>query len=360
MTHNIIITVPKLTAAGGVSAFWNALLPQFSQFRDFNVTTLEVGGHGKNFLGPLLDQLKFNKSVGPNTDLVVLNPSLGARSFFRDGLFARRLVKKNKDFIVFFHGWDLAFEKKISDKYIRFFQSSFGRAERILVLSPAFKDKLVEWGFKGDIIVETTTVDKDLLSDFSPENKWKATEKPEPLSILFLSRLLKEKGIYEVIDAFKKLQFKFSELRLIIAGDGEEFQAVARAIKSVPNIEMMGHVDGKLKVDLLGKSHIYCLPSYSEGLPTSVLEAMAFALPVVTTAVGGLQYFFEDQKMGYFVDLEKEGDLEQKLASLILDTQLRTKIGNYNHGYAEEKLLSNVVAKRLYHYFLHTINHPDS
>lgn len=355
MTRKITITVPKLSAAGGVSAFWNALLPQFSEYEDIEIRTLEVGGHGKNILGPITDQMKFKRAIDSTTDLVVLNPSLGARSFFRDGLFARRLVKKKRDFVVFFHGWDLTFEEKVSTKYLKFFQSSFGKAKRIFVLSEEFKSRIVAWGFEGEIIVETTTVDSILLKDFSMEEKLSASMKTANITILFLSRLIREKGIFEVIDAFKKLQMRFSNLRLIIAGDGSASNDVAAYIKTLSGIEMKGHVEGEHKVSLFKESHIYCMPSYSEGLPTSVLEAMAFALPVVTTPVGGLKNFFEDKKMGYFVDLEKQEDLEQKLAILIADAKLRGQIGKYNHAFASEKLLSSVVAKRLHHYFLQSM-----
>lgn len=355
MTRKIIITVPNLSAAGGVSAFWNALLPEFAKYEDTQIRTLEVGGHGKNILGPVTDQLNFRKTVDSTADLVVLNPSLGARSFFRDGLFARRLVKKNVDFVVFFHGWDLAFEEKVSKKYLKFFQSSFGKAKGIFVLSQEFKSKLEDWGFEGEVFVETTTVDSTLLNDFSVEEKLTASRETANINILFLSRLLREKGIFEAIDAFQKLRGRFSHLRLIIAGDGKEFDRVATYTKSISGIEMKGHVEGGHKVDLFKACHIYCMPSYSEGLPTSVLEAMAFALPVVTTPVGGLKYFFEDRKMGYFVDLEKPEDLEQKLEKLIVDAERRAQIGKYNHDVACEKLLSTVVAKRLHHHFLQSM-----
>lgn len=358
MTRKIIITVPKLSTAGGVSAFWNALLPKLAQYEDIAINTLEVGGHGKNILGPVSDQMKFKKTIDSTTDLVVLNPSLGARSFFRDGLFARRLAKKNVDFVVFFHGWDLAFEEKVSKKYVKFFQNSFGKAKRIFVLSQEFKSSVEEWGFEGEVFVETTTVDSTLLNDFSIEEKLTASTETAHINILFLSRLLREKGIYEVIDAFKNLQTRFSNLRLIIAGDGVEFKTVSHYIRSLSGIEMKGHVEGECKVDLFKECHIYCMPSYSEGLPTSVLEAMAFALPVVTTPVGGLKYFFEDKKMGYFVDLEKREDLEQKLEKLIVDGKLRAQIGKYNHDVAAERLVSTVVAKRLHNHFLHCMSAP--
>lgn len=356
MKNKIVITVPKLSAPGGVSAFWNALLPEMNKWEDVLLDTLEIGGHGKNLLGPLQDQLNFRKVTKSELDLVVLNPSLGSRSFFRDGLFAKRLVKKNIKFVVFFHGWDAQFEKKVTKKYISFFQTSFGQATRIFVLSDDFKQKLKQWGYQGTVVVETTTVDKTLLADFSGEEKFRNMARPSEVKILFLSRLLREKGIYETIEAFKVLRHKFPKIELVIAGDGKEFDAVSVYIANDNGIQMVGHVQGVEKINLFKNCHIYCLPSYSEGLPTSVLEAMAFGLPVVTTPVGGLKDFFQDEKMGHLVDLNEKNGLEQKLALLIADIDQLIEIGKYNSTYAAENLISDVVAQRLYGHFMNSIS----
>lgn len=355
MTKNILITVPKLSSPGGVSSFWNALLPELVKNKDLKVKSLEIGGHGKNILGPLMDQWNFNKTTSSEVDLIVLNPSLGTRSFFRDGFFAKQLVKKEIKFIVFFHGWDLHFEMKVTRWYSKFFQSSFGKADKIFVLSNDFKNKLEQWGFKGNVYVETTTVDVKLLEHFSFDKKYSALKLQPKVRILFLSRLLREKGIFEVVNAFKNLRTKFPNLELIIAGDGKDFDNVSEYVENDSDIIMTGHVDGNEKIDLFKKCQIFCLPSYSEGLPTSVLEAMAFGLPIITTPVGGLKDFFQEGKMGYLVDLKKVDELEQKLTLLISDKHLIIEIGKYNHVYAKENLIAPVVARRLYDHFQNSI-----
>ena len=348
MRKKVVITVPKLTSHGGVSSYWNAILPELYKLEDIQIETLEVGGHGKNLLGPLIDQWNFKGKTSKAVDVFILNPSLGARSFFRDGIFAKQLVRKKINFFVFFHGWDLEFEQKVTKKYKKFFCSSFGKASKIFVLSNEFKIKLLEWGFQGEVIVETTAVDASLLNDFSIAQKLETTKKSDKIRILFLSRLLKEKGIFETIEAFMKLHLKFSKLELIIAGDGNEFDEVVTLVKNEKNIIVMGHVKGEEKINLFKTSQIYCLPSYSEGLPTSVLEAMAFGLPVITTPVGGLKAFFQDDKMGYFVPVKDAIGLFEKLELLLSENDTRNKMAYYNHNYAHKYLLSTIVSQRLY------------
>lgn len=348
MKSNVLIVLPKLTSPGGVSSFWNALLPEFFKFKDVNTKTFEIGGHGKNILGPLIDQWFFKKAISTEVDLVVLNPSLGLRSFYRDGLFAKRLKKRNIPFAVFFHGWNIEFEKKVTDKHIGFFKNSFGSARIIFVLSNDFKNKIIQWGYKGEIVIETTTVNKALLNNYDYWEKVNQDKQNRKIRILFLSRLLKEKGIYETIDAFIKLSERHTNLELTITGSGVEYEKIEKLVRKQTSIKMTGHLEGQEKSDIFKGSQIYCLPSYSEGLPTTVLEAMAFGLPVVTTAVGGLKNFFQNGKMGYLIEPGSSEQLLEKLELLLADRSQMANMGMYNFNYANENVLSTEVAKRLF------------
>lgn len=355
MKNNIIIVTPNLSTSGGVSSFWNALLPVMGSYDDLTIDTLQIGGHGKNFLGPVVDQWNFRKKISNQVDLAFLNPSLGSRSFFRDALFAKQLVKKEIPFVVFFHGWSLEFEKKVDDKYVGFFLKTFGKARKIFVLSQDFKNKIMEWGYQGDVVVETTNVDSSLITDFSIENKIADLQTTDKIKILFLARLLKEKGIFETVEAFRNLTKKYDNIELTIAGDGKDFAELEEVVKDDANIKVVGHVEGQGKIDLFKENDIYCLPSYSEGLPTSVLEAMAFGMPVITSKVGGLKDFFKNGKMGYFVEPKNVKQIEEKFESLLLNKDKIIEIGKHNYAYANEKLLNNVVAERMHGYIMSAI-----
>ncbi len=314
MRNNILIVTPKLSTSGGVSSFWNALLPKLNIYNDLNISTIEIGGHGKNVFGPFVDQWKIRKTISNKIDLVFLNPSLGSRSFFRDALFAKQLINNGIPFVVFFHGWSLDFEKKVDVKYIRFFLKTFGQAKKIFVLSQDFKSKILEWGYKGEVIVETTNVDASLISNFSIDVKISEIQSTEKIKILFLARLLREKGVFETVEAFRQLNIKHENIELIIAGDGKDLDELKKFVKNDKNIIVAGYVEGQNKINLFRDCHIYCFPTfYGEGLPTSILEAMAFGMPVITTNMGGLKEFFQDGKMGFFVEPKNVDDLELKL-----------------------------------------------
>jgi glycosyltransferase involved in cell wall biosynthesis len=347
---NILLIVGNLSTPGGVSVFWNSLLSAFQKIDIFSFNILQIGGHGKNIFGPIIDQWKLHKNIksNKNIQLAVVNPSLLNRSFFRDGLFAKQLANNNLPFVVFFHGWDLNFERTVTKKYINFFLTSFGKAEKIFVLSEDFKEKIIEWNYQGDVIVQTTTVDANLANNFSIEDKFsKVTTDNTTTKILFLSRIIKEKGIFELIDAFENLNKRINNLELIIAGDGEAFNQLKNIVKDKKHIKLTGHVEGERKITLLKECDIYILPSYTEGLPISVLEAMLFGLPVITTKVGGLKKFFKDEKMGYFIETKNSTDIENKIEFMLKNKDKLKEISKFNYQYAQNNLTNDVVADAL-------------
>jgi len=377
---NILLIVGNLSTPGGVSVFWNSMLNAFKKSDEFHFKTIEIGGHGKNILGPLYDQWKIHKELSSNnqTQLAIINPSLLNRSFFRDGLFAKQLSKKGLPFIVFFHGWDLEFEAKVTLKYSNFFLKSFGQAKKIFVLSEEFKEKIVEWGYKGEVVVITTTVDANLVKNFSQEERVQRYRNNTTIKILFLSRIVKEKGVFELIEAFEQINKKIKHIKLnflqnslesetlvpnkarlkpsvpsftrcllTIAGDGEAFEELKSRVEGKESIELKGYVEGEKKIAILSDADLYILPSYTEGLPISVLEAMLFGLPVITTKVGGLKRFFQESKMGYFIEPKSSKSIEDAILKILKNRTILEDTSHFNYQYTQKYLTNNVVAQNL-------------
>lgn len=345
--HIVIVSTPNFKKIGGVRYFWESLLPKLRNYDDIDFRVFQKGNFNNKLFGFLYDQWNILRYL-KNVDLFFLNFSLGNRSFFREALFAKKLIKRNIDFVVFIHGWKKEFEKEVETKYRNFFLNTIGKAKKIFVLSNDFKQKILNWGYKGEVIVETTNVDSSLIRNISIENKINDISKNEKIRILFLARIVKEKGIFELIKAFKCLNEEFNNIELIIAGDGRDFESLKAEVNGIQNIKLMGYVNEKEKINVYKKTTIYCLPSYSEGLPITVLEAMLFGLPIITTEVGGLKDFFNDPKMGYFVNMRDSEDLKNKLKILLLDKRKTIKIGRYNHKYAKNNFTNDIVSGRLY------------
>lgn len=119
--------------------------------------------------------------------------------------------------------------------------------------------------------------------------------------ITYTGRLIKEKGVLKLIDAMKVVGKNFPEAKLCIAGDGELCELLKSNKKE--NIYLLGKLDFEDVVQLLNITTVYCLPTdYPEGLPTSVLEAIACNNYIITTTSGGAKEIIKNEKSGTILE----------------------------------------------------------
>lgn len=129
----------------------------------------------------------------------------------------------------------------------------------------------------------------------------------EKKNIIFVGMLIKRKGVHDLIEALSKLDN--DNYNIIIAGSGEEqkkLENLAQKYK-IKNIEFLGWVSPEKRTELLLSSQYMILPSYNEGLPMSILEAMSCGVPVISTYVGDIPSVIKDGSNGF---LYKAGDIK--------------------------------------------------
>ena len=152
-----------------------------------------------------------------------------------------------------------------------------------------------------------------------------------PVRILFASRLLREKGIYELLTAFRALRERGLDAQLIVAGDrypGNPSSLDAdevEALTQTPDIEYRGHVEDMPA--LIGASDMVVLPSYREGTPRVLIEAAAMARPIVATDIAGCAGLVQDGVNGLTVPVRDVGALADAMARLAGDGDLRSAMG---------------------------------
>lgn len=348
--RNILLTIPSFQDKGGVVSLFDAVLPHITD----NIIPLEIGGTKgiNNFFHPMTDQLYFHKTLIKSQHFLVhINPSLNLKSFLRDGAFAWQAKKRNIPLLVFWHGWDKPFSQVVEKHLLWFFRQTFGRADCFIVLASEFKHKLRAWGVTAPVHLGTTAVEEQLIQGFNLEKKIEAIRTCNTLKILFLARLERAKGVFETVQAVRLLLDKNFPVSLTIAGDGHIRQELEQYCQSLDLTEQqvcfIGDVRGEEKISTFAEHHIYCLPSYGEGLPNSVLEAMAFAMPVTTRPVGGLADMFEDGVMGGLAQGKTSEEIASVLERLITDREKLVAIARYNAAYAKEYFMASVVAAEL-------------
>ena len=149
--------------------------------------------------------------------------------------------------------------------------------------------------------------------------------------VLLVGRMLKEKGVYEFIEAAKKLkkliQIGVSSCRCSNYDNPSSISSSElNQIKDLGIIDWKGHVSDISSY--IKKSSIMCLPSYREGMPKVLLEAAAAGCAIVTTDVPGCREAIEDKKTGILVPLYDQKKLNEAILFFINDPELRNKFGN--------------------------------
>lgn len=339
--EKILINTPDLVSKGGVATLYNTLKPLFKKDADYFYT----GTRGiritffSNLHRILTDYIHFVvRIMGGEYSTIIINPSLADKALFRDGIFILLSLLFNLKVIVFFHGWKEKTEQQIDTRWNRLFCLVFFRSATFIVLAEKYKRKIEQWGYKGRIIVGKTCVANDFFTRFRRIEKQENEKKSSNFTILFLSRIEIEKGIFEAVHIYEKLKMRNEKARMIIAGNGNALAEVKKFVqtKKLRGIEFKGFVEGEQKLNLFAKADCYLFTSYSEGMPLSVLEAMTAGLPVVTTPVGGIVDFFEQEQMGYMIPLTKKNRMVDRLEKIMHKQTLTTRIGKYNKRYAQQ------------------------
>lgn len=168
-----------------------------------------------------------------------------------------------------------------------------------------------------------------------------------PVVVVLTARMLWDKGIGEYVQAARIIKNDNSDIRFLLVGapDLDNPASISEAqLQSWHQegvVEWLGHQKNIFK--LLSQGHIVCLPSYREGLPKSLLEALAAGKPVVTTNVPGCREVVTDNDNGILVEARQVEPLVKALSVLIEDESLRAKMGSRGRERSEKEFSSEIV-----------------
>lgn len=270
--------------------------------------------------------------------LIHINTSLGWKSIIRDSSFL--IIAKLFKFptLLFIHGW----KTKIGNKFVTnrkaiislIFTKIFHLPNSIIVLSKTFKKHLACLGIDSKkIFVVPNMVNCHQFSIQAPEiEKYKKSK--DNYTILFMSRFVKEKGVYELIKSIPLIIEKgYSNIELILAGDGNEkknMKELCKKLKITNSVSFLGYVRGQEKIIALKKANLFILPSYSEGLPIVLLEAMAAGLPIITTKAGGITEIIKNEINGILLNNVNENNIANAIIAFIKNPKFAAEIKKAN------------------------------
>ena len=338
----ILINTPYLHLLGGVANHYLGLRDYWHEDVKYNTIGKRNSKQGFGKLWIIYDIIKFIFQIlafKPN--VILLNPSLGKSAVYRDFLFLKIAKLFGRKTVMFFHGFNKDNIKNIGIEYLK---NNLNKSDGVIVLAKEFEEIIRSWGVVIPIHLTSTKVDDKLLKSFDINQR-----NSEVSSILFLSRITKEKGIYTVLDAYEVLLQKYPYLTLKVVGDGDELPNVRKYAenKALKGVRFTGALTGMDLIKKFKDGDLYFFPTFhAEGMPTSVLEAMAFGLPVITRPVGGLVDFFTND-MGRMIDSFEAKDFIPAIEDYLQNPDLCKSTSLFNHQYAKENFLASEVASKL-------------
>ena len=172
-------------------------------------------------------------------------------------------------------------------------------------------------------------------------------EIPGPIVVTLVSRILRDKGVLEFIEAASHLRMSAPDVVFQIVGEPDPgnpsaiHQSEIDSWKSLSNVKFLGRRNDIASV--LRDSHVVCLPSYREGLPKALLEALSCGRPIITTDVPGCREVCNDGVNGLLVPARDSIALSQAIEKLVLDAEMRQAMGRAGRLRAETEFSNEIV-----------------
>lgn len=245
-------------------------------------------------------------------------------SFRRSAIFVDIAKMFNRKVVLHIHGGGFkdyyAHNKKFVHKVL-------DKCDTIIALTETWKEFFVnELKYNNTIIVPNIVEEPKII--------YKQV-KDERLHILYLGLITKQKGIYDLVETINEHKEEYNNKIVLHIGGNGETETIKQMITqyALENIiKFEGWVSGDKKKELFNTADIFILPSYTEGLPISILEAMSYNLPIISTPVGGIPEVVEDGMNGILFAPGDKVAMYNAIAKLTKDSVLRKNIGKESYN----------------------------
>ena len=323
----VIVLGPDRAAVSGVSTHVNLLL-ESRLVQDYDMSHFQVGSEGRTE-GAIARWLRLLASpfalalaiLARHASIVHVNTSLNARAYWRDLVYLA-VAKLTFTRVVYqVHGGALPQEFFARSRVLTaFLRATLQVPDLVVVLAQKELEAYRHFVPAQDVVALPNGID---CRPFDPVATVRSFP-DQPLKLLYVGRIAREKGLYELLQGIRVANELGVDSRLIIAGRGEEqprLRRYAHAIGIGSQVCFAGPVFGADKVKLFSGCDLFMLPSYAEGLPYALLESMAAGVPVVATPVGAIPDVMVDGTHGVLVPPRDGKAIAQALALLGADRE---------------------------------------
>lgn len=247
-------------------------------------------------------------------------------SYSRKSIVVRILKIFNVKVILHLHGGGFKdfYNNECNDKKKRHIRDTFEMVDKVIVLSSQW----LVWA--GNVFPR---IDHFIVLNNSVSSPIKIQD--SVLSrvigkIIFFGRINDLKGVSDLLKAFVIVKKSCPLARLHFAGIGDLgfYKSMAKDLGISDSVILLGWISGSEKFYELATSDVYCLPSYIEGFPMSIVEAMSLGIPVVSTAVGGIPDAIDSGNDGILIEPGDVDSLARVLITLVIDRSLNDALSS--------------------------------
>ena len=262
-------------------------------------------------------------------DIVHMHSSFGT-SFYRSLPFIYMSSWAKKPMIDHIHGSE--FDKlytNASERKKKLVRKAWGKCNRFIVLSESWKERFSEVIPNEKMtVIENYSIVKDGINRRQCHNQ-----------VLFLGAINQMKGCYDMVDVIKRVAEVVPDIKMVVAGAGEIEQVKSKAIAEgvAEHFAFPGWVRGEQKEKLLKESDVFFLPSYTEGMPMSVLDAMGYGLPIVASNVGGIPRIVHEGENGFMREPGDTAGFAEAIIQIMTSDAMRINMGKQSMEIVKER-----------------------
>lgn len=318
----------------------------FRRWPIFYIGTVVSGSHllkTRVFAAALVDFLR----VVLKGRIALVHAQTSSRaSFWRKSVFIVIALAARIPVILHLHG----------SEFEHFYQQECGAFRKWLIRGVLTRvDRVVVLSSQWATMIRNIAPAANVVKIFNPlpPARNAAAEPVERTSnqLLFLGRCGARKGVFDLLEALAIVSVRFPAVRLRCGGDGdvERVRLRARELGVADCVDVLGWITGAAKDREIAQAAMYVLPSYAEGLPMGVLEAMAGGAPIVASNIGGIPDAIEDGAEGFLVAPGDTDALADRIMRLLGSKELRSELATAalrkaQDQFSTEKVLAQVGA----------------
>lgn len=324
-TINVLMIGEGLQRQGGIVSVQKLILKELgAQINFTHLATLENGSTVqkiKTFLKALAQLIGILSSQ--KIDIVHTHVSEGG-SAFRQAITTLIAVVFKKPVIMHTHGSEFhLFYHSLPALMRRGMSWILGRCVYVIVLSESWKTfyvNEVNLAFEKVIVLPNAVTIPSQLPDRSHRSQ---------VLFVFFGRIGQRKGAFDLVHAFANLAPDLQhQAKLLLAGDGqvEEIRHLVQELGLTSHITVLDWITPEQREEFSQQADVFVLPSYNEGLPMALLEAMSWGLPVITTPVGGIPEVVQSGENGILVEPGNIVQITDAMATLVQDRDYRLRL----------------------------------